>query len=181
MITAADPDARPAPREENLETVESYSISVTLTLSALAFVKDYRSGLRNPETRDRLSTLEQRPARRLACAMQGPLDSFTVDCFIVDSPKGRTLTQTVSGTGHLPDARSLEDLQNLLQPVRAGLRDLELPAKTAREMADDAPYADHEDRDRIGAVRRELAHPDPARAPFADGPLRMDQQSSQVQ
>jgi hypothetical protein len=137
QVRAAVDGGQPTARQQGLETVESYSISVTLALSALAFVKDHRSAVRAIE--ERLSALEQALSRRLTAAMRGLKASFTVDVFGAESPKGEALALTLGGSGRA-SRRMLDDLQAQLQPMRAGLRELDLSATVLRQVADESMH-----------------------------------------
>ncbi|WP_055481309.1 SCO2524 family protein [Sphaerimonospora mesophila] len=119
----ADPDVKPTPEQLQLDMVDSFSMSVTLALSTLGFLKVFRQSVRRQSLRAEIRELEELASRRLTAAMVGLLRSFSVNAFEPGSPAGRALMRTVNQTG-APDRRVLDDLRRALRPVRAGLRDL---------------------------------------------------------
>ncbi|GGT05797.1 SCO2524 family protein [Streptomyces chromofuscus] len=136
-LRALDPGAEPSPEQTRLETVEAYSMSVTLSLAALAFVKSFAKHVRGAELGTALRTTEEALDRRLTHAMRGLLESFAVDVFPEDSAMGntllRTLDQSRQSRGLLADRLRAE-----LQPIRAGLRGLPLGSSGAPLLGDEA-------------------------------------------
>ncbi|MBP2707028.1 hypothetical protein JOL79_24895 [Microbispora sp. RL4-1S] len=120
---AADDDAKVSPEQLQLDVVDSFSMSVTLALGTLGFLKVFRQSVRREAIRREISELEELASARLSAAMVGLLRSFTVNAFDPSSSQGRTLLRTVNQSG-APDRRVLDDLRRELRPVRAGLRDL---------------------------------------------------------
>ncbi|MFC0862691.1 SCO2524 family protein [Sphaerimonospora cavernae] len=120
---AAAPDVKPAPEQLQLDMVDSFSMSVTLALATLGFLKVFRQSVRRQSLRTEIRELEELASKRLTAAMVGMLRSFTVNAFDPGSPAGRALVRTVNQAG-APDRRVLDDLRRELRPVRAGLRDL---------------------------------------------------------
>ncbi|KAA9380743.1 hypothetical protein F5972_06460 [Microbispora cellulosiformans] len=106
-----------------LDVVDSFSMSVTLALGTLGFLKVFRQSVRRESIRREIRELEDLAGKRLSAAMAGLLRSFTVNAFDPASPAGRALLRTVNQTG-APTRRVLDDLRRELRPVRAGLRDL---------------------------------------------------------
>ncbi|WP_327046856.1 SCO2524 family protein [Microbispora sp. NBC_01189] len=116
-------DAKVAPEQLQLDVVDSFSMSVTLALGTLGFLKVFRQSVRRQSIRGEIRELEDLAGKRLSAAMAGLLRSFTVNAFDPASPAGRALLRTVNQTG-APTRRVLDDLRRELRPVRAGLRDL---------------------------------------------------------
>ncbi|GAA4201898.1 SCO2524 family protein [Microbispora amethystogenes] len=116
-------DAKVTPEQLQLDVVDSFSMSVTLTLGTLGFLKVFRQSVRRQDIRSEIRELEHLAGKRLSAAMAGLLRSFTVNAFDPASPAGRALLRTVNQTG-APTRRVLDDLRRELRPVRAGLRDL---------------------------------------------------------
>ncbi|WP_371658136.1 SCO2524 family protein [Streptomyces sp. NBC_00280] len=131
------PDAEPADEQRRLETVEAYSMSVTLSLSALAFVKSFAKHVRGTELTETLGRTERALNVRLTHAMRGLLNSFTVDVFPQDSPKGAALLQSVDQRSQ-PWRTLLDGLRSELQPIRAGLLGLALPEAVAARLGDES-------------------------------------------
>ncbi|GAA4559466.1 SCO2524 family protein [Planotetraspora kaengkrachanensis] len=120
---AADPDAEVTPEQQQLDVVDSFSMSITLMLSTLGFLKIFRQSVRREDIRREIRELEELANIRLSAAMVGLLRSFTVNAFDPGSVAGRALLRTVNQTG-APERRILDDLRRELRPMRAGLRDL---------------------------------------------------------
>jgi len=108
-----------------LPIVESFSVSLTLTLATLGFVRVFRSRVSRGEVREEIDRLEELASRRLTAAMVGLLRSFTVNVFTVDSRQGEILCRTANQTGSQRDAL-VSALRKSLEEVRAGLRDLSI-------------------------------------------------------
>ncbi|MEW9533406.1 SCO2524 family protein [Microbispora sp. NPDC049125] len=119
----ADEGAQVTPEQAQLDVVDSFSMSVSLALSTLGFLKVFRLSVRRESIRKEIRELEDLASSRLSAAMVGLLRSFTVRAFDPGSPSGRALLRTVNQTG-APDRRVLDDLRRELRPVRAGVRDL---------------------------------------------------------
>ncbi|MFI7029162.1 SCO2524 family protein [Microbispora rosea] len=118
-----DDEAKVTPEQLQLDVVDSFSMSVTLALGTLGFLKVFRQSVRRESIRREIRELEDLASKRLSAAMAGLLRSFTVNAFDPGSTAGRALLRTVNQTG-APTRRVLEDLRRELRPVRAGLRDL---------------------------------------------------------
>ncbi|MEU8172457.1 SCO2524 family protein [Microbispora hainanensis] len=118
-----DDESKVTPEQLQLDVVDSFSMSVTLALGTLGFLKVFRQSVRRESIRREIRELEDLASKRLSAAMVGLLRSFTVNAFDPGSTAGRALLRTVNQTG-APTRRVLEDLRRELRPVRAGLRDL---------------------------------------------------------
>jgi len=121
FLPANEADSVTAEQRE-VDTVDSFSMSITLTLSVLGFLKVFRQSVRRDELLREISALESLASSRLSAAMVGLLRSFTVNVFDPSSPPGRNLLRTVNQV-NAPHRKILEDLQRQLIEVRAGLRD----------------------------------------------------------
>ncbi|WP_344651275.1 SCO2524 family protein [Cryptosporangium japonicum] len=120
-----DPDEKVADEQSKLHVVDSYSMSITLTLATLGFVRVFRSRVTRADLRTQVDELEKLASIRLSAAMVGLLRSFTVNAFGENTLPWRTLITTVRRRGQSDD-RVVSDLQDRLQEVRAGLRDLSI-------------------------------------------------------
>jgi hypothetical protein len=85
--------------QQNLHVVDSYSMSLTLCLSTLDFVRIYRRGLRSQRMLDEVDELEKLASARLTAAMIGLLRSFTVNTFDPSEPSGQTLRAMINQSG----------------------------------------------------------------------------------
>lgn len=121
-IEALDTAERPTPEQYRLGVVDSYSLSITLALATLGFLKVFRRTLRRADLREMADKLEEATSLRLSAAMAALLRSFTVSVFEPDSERGRTLCSMVNQTG-APNRTVVQQLQRRLQPLRATVRD----------------------------------------------------------
>jgi hypothetical protein len=108
------------PDQRALDVVDSYSMSVTLSLATLAFLRGFRSSVKRERLRHDLDELEDLASKRLTAAMVGLLRSFTVNSFETDSEPGLVLRRNVNQSG-MADRRVIDQLQDALAPVRASL------------------------------------------------------------
>ncbi|UGQ10815.1 SCO2524 family protein [Yinghuangia sp. ASG 101] len=136
QLRALNAGEEPSAAQRRIETVESFSISVTLCLSMLAFAHACERRVRAPGTRDRLDTLRRAASARLTHAMTALRESFVAQAFPQDSDAGRTLVTTVFRDA-APDSRRLHTLLRELRPIRLGLRGLDLPAPTRAQLGDE--------------------------------------------
>ena len=122
-LTSTTPGQEPtATQLSRLSVVDSFAISVTLSLATIGFVRVFREVVRRPNLRQEIDTLERLAKKRLSAAMLGLLRSFTVNVFPVDSEPGLVLCRTVNQVG-LPRRQVVDDLQNALREINARLRE----------------------------------------------------------
>lgn len=105
-----------------LDIVDSYSMSVTLCLAALGFIKVFGPLIGQAELKTKVGNLEQAVSARLTAAMTGLLRSFVVNTVEIDEPPGRVMLRMVNQT-HAPESAVLEKLRISLSRIRAMLRD----------------------------------------------------------
>jgi len=116
-------DVRPLDDEQRgLDVVDSFAISVTLTVAVIGFVRVFRSLLTRESLRREADELEQLASRRLTAAMVGLLRSFSVNVFSADSDFGVQLTSMVN-QDRLPTRQIVEELHEALREINARLRD----------------------------------------------------------
>lgn len=139
-LRALDAADRPSEAQRNLETVEGFSISVTLCLSILAFTHAYERRVRARGTRDRLDSLRRAATARLTHAMTALCESFVAEAFPHESEHGRALLAAVF-RGTVPDSRALHGLLRELRPIRLGLRGLALPGPAREQFGDEPLFA----------------------------------------
>jgi hypothetical protein len=123
LFSTVDITQAPTDKQAELDVVESYSISITLTLATIYFARNLRKVVVRSEVQQEVAQLESLASRRLTAAMVGLLRSFTVNAFDVDSDAGRYLIQTIN-QGHYPARELAADLRDQLQDVTAALRDI---------------------------------------------------------
>lgn len=109
------------PEQQALHIVDSYSMSVTLCLSTLGFLRVYRPSLRSERMIQEVDQLEQLCSQRLTAAMVGLLRSFTVIAFDPSDPPGQMLCEMI-GQGRVATEVLVGDLLEDLVEIRAGLR-----------------------------------------------------------
>jgi hypothetical protein len=116
---AAQPEVKPEQRK--LHVVDSYSMSVTLCLATLGFLRVYQQGLRSQRMQQEVIALEKLASQRLTAAMVGLLRSFTVNTFDPAEPPGRLLVSMINQRGIAPELVVGNLLEELAQ-IRASLR-----------------------------------------------------------
>ncbi|WP_144121931.1 SCO2524 family protein [Catellatospora sichuanensis] len=126
-LAARDPAEELAEDQVSLDVVESFALSITLTLATLGFVGVYRNSLApgsyQQHQQDELDELVSLAGKRLTEAMVGLLRSFTVFTYEAAGTHGQHLIRTINQS-NLSDNRLVTDLREALRPTIAGLRDL---------------------------------------------------------
>ncbi|WP_436527103.1 SCO2524 family protein [Actinoplanes sp. HUAS TT8] len=100
------------------DIVDSFAISVTLSLATIGFVRIFRQAVSRAELRERLRRLERLAGGRLTAAMIGLLRSFSTHVFDAGSEPGRTLVATLNPAG-LPSRQVVAQFQHALQETIA--------------------------------------------------------------
>jgi hypothetical protein len=130
------PDEDPPLEHTALPIVDSFALSVTLSLATLGFIRVYRRSVTRGDVRSQIDRLEASATLRLSAAMVGLLRSFSVNVFAVDSDEGNRLCTTVNQGGQ-PRRSVVAQLHRELRQTIASFRevligsgqtsDLELP------------------------------------------------------
>jgi hypothetical protein len=107
--------------QRKLHVVDSFSMSVTLCLATLGFLRIYRQNLQGQKMLQRVSEVEALASQRLTAAMVGLLRSFTVNTFDLSDAPGRTMCSMINQTGVANEILVSSLLQDLTE-IRAGLR-----------------------------------------------------------
>ncbi|MGH3428023.1 MAG: SCO2524 family protein, partial [Mycobacteriales bacterium] len=118
-----DPEGTLSPAQRKLDVVDSFSMSITLTLSALAFIRRFRNETRREDLHQEMNRLEELSNIRLTAAMVGLLRSFSLNVFDLQSKAGHILCRR-SNQRRLRDRQIVTDLQNALQEVKSNLNTL---------------------------------------------------------
>ena len=105
-----------------LDVVDSFSISVTLTLAIVGFTKVFRQVVTRDDLIEQIEKLETMASRRLSAAMVGLLRSFSVNVFSAEDEFGQVLIQTVNQERR-PHRQVVEELREALREISARLRD----------------------------------------------------------
>jgi hypothetical protein len=130
------PGDNPDEKFTTLPIVDSYALSITLSLATLGFVRVYRRSVTRDDVRAAIGQLEAAASKRLSAAMVGLLRSFSVNVFPVDSDEGNRLCTTVN-QNRMPQRSVVAQLHKELRQTIASFRevligsgqtnDLELP------------------------------------------------------
>ncbi|WP_320776885.1 SCO2524 family protein [Streptomyces sp. CRN 30] len=114
----ADPEAELTHQQSQLGVVDSFSMSVTLCLATLGFLKVYETTTTRPDVRASVAELREVTKTRLTAAMISLLRSFTVNVFDAESEQGRRLIQVI-GQNRQSDRVVLQQFARRLRPLRA--------------------------------------------------------------
>jgi hypothetical protein len=107
--------------QRRLHVVDSYSMSITLCLATLGFLRVYRQGLRSQRMLAEVDEIEELSSKRLTAAMVGLLRSFTVNTFDPADAPGQTMCTMLNQTGGATEIL-VDTLLRELDEIRAGLR-----------------------------------------------------------
>ncbi|PTA47708.1 hypothetical protein C8054_02230 [Micromonospora sp. RP3T] len=107
--------------QRSLDIVDSFAVSVTLTLATIGFVKVYRGATRRRELLEQLDDLEAMASIRLTAAMVGLLRSFSTVVFTSTDDYGRRLCDMVN-QDELPRRELVAALREQLWDTMASLR-----------------------------------------------------------
>jgi hypothetical protein len=114
----ADPGAELSHQQAQLGVVDSFSMSVTLSLATLGFLKVYETTTTRPEVRAAVEELREATNLRLTAAMISLLRSFTVNVFDAESEQGRRLIRVI-GQDRQSDRAVLQQFARRSKPLRA--------------------------------------------------------------
>ncbi|MGD1223250.1 SCO2524 family protein [Streptomyces krungchingensis] len=106
--------------QREVEVVDSYSMSVTLCLATLGFLRVYGTNTARRDVLHLIEELRNACGKRLTAAMVGLLRSFTVKVFDEGSPEGRTLCELL-GQGQLPARLVPQKFQRRFRALRTTL------------------------------------------------------------
>ncbi|WP_435280531.1 SCO2524 family protein [Streptomyces koelreuteriae] len=104
--------------QRELGVVDSYSLSITLCLATLGFLKVYETRTRRPHVRAAIAELRDATGKRLTAAMVSLLRSFTVSVYDPDSSQGEALTDLL-GQGRVPRRHVVQRFQHRFKALRA--------------------------------------------------------------
>lgn len=135
-LTPADSSQPLGAEQRDLGLVDAYSLSVTLSLATLGFLKVFTRNIRRADLRELADKLETATSVRLTAAMAGLLRSFTVSVFEADSEQGRTLCSMINQVG-APNRTIVQQLRDRLKPVRATIRDFTLGLSATGDLEND--------------------------------------------
>ncbi|MEU7040900.1 SCO2524 family protein [Streptomyces varsoviensis] len=117
-----DPAEELTPEQRALGVVDSYSMSITLALATLGFLKVYAREPRRKDVEEMALALEAATRKRLTAAMVSLLRCFTVNLFDAESEQGVSLCDRVNQEG-LSRRSVVQQLRRELKPIRAAIRE----------------------------------------------------------
>ncbi|MFD4874871.1 SCO2524 family protein [Streptomyces sp. NPDC058420] len=106
--------------QRQLGVTDSFSMSITLCLALLGFLKVYESKTRRGDMQETIRDLKIATSNRLTAAMVSLLRSFTVNVYDTESSQGQTLCELL-GQGQLSTRQVLEQFQRRFRPLRAAI------------------------------------------------------------
>ncbi|MEW1641853.1 MULTISPECIES: SCO2524 family protein [unclassified Streptomyces] len=106
--------------QRQLGVTDSFSMSITLCLALLGFLKVYESKTRRGDMQETIRDLRIATSNRLTAAMVSLLRSFTVNVYDTDSSQGQTLCELL-GQGQLSTRQVTEQFQRRFRPLRAAI------------------------------------------------------------
>ncbi|MGW5054035.1 SCO2524 family protein [Actinokineospora sp. NPDC004072] len=117
LVTDGD---EPTPEQLSLGLVESYSMSVSLCLAALGFLRTYKPPSRRPALETKIATLQVELSKRLTAALVGLLRSFVVNTVGIDEADRpvRAAMLAMVNQRNDPDQIVIARLRERLQRVR---------------------------------------------------------------
>lgn len=116
------PDGGPTDDQLEMEVVDSFSMSVTLSLGVVGFLQVLRGGVKNTKTLRQIAELRQLASERLTAAMVGLLRSFSVHVFERESLPGKHFLQTVN-QGNDPERIVADQFTRSVSDIRTRLRE----------------------------------------------------------
>ena len=136
-LVAEDSGNEVKPEQSGYDITESYSISITLCLSAKGFLREFQRTVERAALRERIEAVVTRLEQRLTAAMVGLLRSFVINVLEPDSDEERRLLERLS-QGRAVGRTLTQDLRGQLQPVRDRLPELTfgLPPENERVLRD---------------------------------------------
>lgn len=122
LTPGGEPGPPLGPEQRELELVDAFSMSVSLSLSTIGFLQTVRGGVHNERTLAQIDRLRDLASLRLTAAMTGLLRSFSVRVFDFDEKAGSNLVQMINQRRESPRAVAAR-LSGALTEIRARLRE----------------------------------------------------------
>ncbi|WP_432983579.1 SCO2524 family protein [Dactylosporangium sp. CA-233914] len=133
-FAGAEDGREPLPEQRLLDVVDSYAISIRLSLAIIGFVRVYRRSVQREDLLDEIGTVEAQANRRLTAAMVGLLRGFAINVVDSEHDDGRLLISTINQGDQAP-SRVREAFRTQLEDIRAGLRDMSIGIAISDELA----------------------------------------------
>jgi hypothetical protein len=119
----AGDDGEPTEEQRTLDIVDSFAMSITLSLATIGFLRVFRKTTKRSDVQKQIKRLEEMASTRLTAAMVGLLRSFSVNVFDANDTFGRNLLRTVN-QGELPSRQAIAELQQQLRQTAASFREV---------------------------------------------------------
>ncbi|SBT39043.1 SCO2524 family protein [Micromonospora auratinigra] len=123
--------------QRSLDIVDSFAVSITLTLATIGFVKVYRQATQRRDLLAQLEELEAMAGIRLTAAMVGLLRSFSTFVFTSTDEYGRRLVDMVN-QDELPRRELVTALREQLRDTMASLRSVVIGSGRVTEDLDNS-------------------------------------------
>jgi len=171
----ADGAKKPGDAQLALDIVDSFAMSVTLSLATIGFVKVFRTSTRRDELLSQLDQLGRMASTRLTAAMVGMLRSFSVNVFGADSEFGQRLCDMINQSG-VSRREVVAGLQRELRQTIASFREVLIGSGQVSDLdsphqlfecgwswgiVEDAPEIPLEETEQIGEQRNGYAEQAP--------------------
>lgn len=111
----------PTEAQTEMDVVDSFSMSITLSLSTIGFLQVLHTGVTNPRTIERVAELKQLASERLTAAMAGLIRSFSVHVFEQESEAGKHFIRTLNQVD-APPRLVAEEFGRSVNELRTRLR-----------------------------------------------------------
>ncbi|MFG3701096.1 SCO2524 family protein [Micromonospora sp. NPDC047620] len=123
--------------QRSLDIVDSFAVSVTLTLATIGFVKVYRGATKRRDLLAQLDALEAMASARLTAAMVGLLRSFSTFVFTSTDEYGVRLCDMIN-QDELPRREVVAALREQLRETMASLRSVVIGSGRVTEDLDNS-------------------------------------------
>ncbi|MGW4366196.1 SCO2524 family protein [Nocardia takedensis] len=120
-LKSADPARSPSDAQRRLEVVDAYSMSLTVCMAGLRFLRDYQGAMWQGRPSEVLAVLSEHLSARLTAAMTGLVRSFVVNPMHPKTPEGQAIIQMLN-TRSRTEQTVISGIKSSLERVRARLR-----------------------------------------------------------
>lgn len=110
-------------QQSDLDIVDSYAMSITLSLASIGFARVFQNAVTRDALRDEIRRLGELASERLSAAMVGLLRSFTISVLDMDDPEGRILVETINKSNE-PRRVVVNRLRERLRQTVAAFREV---------------------------------------------------------
>ncbi|MFG1777721.1 SCO2524 family protein [Micromonospora sp. NPDC049051] len=136
-LTPLDGGAELTDEQRSLDIVDSFAVSVTLTLATIGFVKVYRGTTKRRDLLAQLDALDQMASARLTAAMVGLLRSFSTFVFSASDEYGVRLCDMIN-QDEVPRRELVAALREQLRETMASLRSVVIGSGRVTEDLDNS-------------------------------------------